>query len=42
MANNMSASILRNLVSSVFNVPARDVHLSGEIAADFTGDYTKI
>lgn len=34
---NMSASILRNLVSSVFNVKATEVRLSGEISPDWTG-----
>lgn len=33
---NMSAQILRNLVSSVFNVKATEVVLSGEIASDST------
>jgi hypothetical protein len=34
---NMSASILRNLVSSVFNVKATEVVLSGEISPYWTG-----
>ena len=34
--SNMSASILRNLVSSVFGIPATSVILSGEINPNWT------
>ena len=34
--SNMSAQILRSLVSSVFNVKAIEVHLSGEISPNWT------
>ena len=36
----MSASILRNLVASVFNVKATSVVLSGEISPHWKGHYT--
>jgi hypothetical protein len=36
--SNMSAQILRNLVSSVFGIDAKTVVLSGEIAANYTTD----
>ena len=34
---NMSANILRNLVSSVFNVKATKVRLSGDISPEYKG-----
>lgn len=37
---NMSASILRNLVSAVFNVPALDVRISGPIDPKWNLEYT--
>lgn len=37
---NMSASILRNLVSSIFNIDARKIELSGEISPMWRGSFT--
>ena len=37
---NMSASILRNIVSSTFGVKANHVRLSGEIPADWIGSFS--